>query len=341
MESPETLPGAVKTDTMRAAIQTAYGPEAHNVIEIGSVDVPEVEPGRVLIEITASSTNALDWHYMTGLPYFLRLQAGLRSPKRQIPGADVAGTVVAVGDEVTELAVGDQVFGEIGSGGFAEYVAARVDCLARAPRSIPLEESATLGVAALTALQGLRDWAEMKRGDRVLINGASGGVGTFAVQIARALGAGHVTAVCSTNNVETAQTLGADRVVDYKKEDFTAIGETFDVFFDNAGSKSLGASRRMLADDGVLVMITGQKGKWIRPADRMIGGAIGSKFWSQRFAGGTARASAADGAALAKMVDEGEIRPVIDRRFTLDEAVEALAYQAEGHALGKTIVTVR
>jgi NADPH:quinone reductase-like Zn-dependent oxidoreductase len=341
MKPEENVITTQQTKTMTAAVQIAYGEDAHSVIEIRPRPVPTTpEPDQVLVEVAASSTNALDWHFMTGHPYFLRLTAGLRSPKRVIPGADVAGTVVEVGADVSGFEVGDRVFGEISEGGFAEYVAVKAKHLAHAPESIPLDEAATLGVAALTALQGLRDWAKMKEGDRVLINGASGGVGSFAIQIARALGASHVTAVCSTANVETAKSLGADRVIDYKKEDFTRLDHKFDVFFDNAGSKSLRASRRMLADNGVFVMITGKKGKWFRPADRMIGGAVMSRFWSQRFAGGTAQASSADGATLATMVDAGQVRPVIDRRFTLAEAVDALAYQAEGHARGKTIVAV-
>lgn len=340
MEGTKEQSTATAVETMNAATQTGYGSNAYEVMEMRQVPVPEIAADQVLIEVAASSTNALDWHYMTGLPYFLRLQAGLRAPQRQIPGADVAGTIVAVGEEVTGFEIGDKVFGEIGQGAFAEYVAAFPRHLAAAPESIPLEEAATLGVAALTALQGLRDWAKMKQGDRVLINGASGGVGTFAIQVARTLGADHITAVCSTQNVETASMLGADLVVDYKREDFTKIDDRFDVFFDNAGSKSLSDSRRMLEDDGVFVMITGQKGKWIKPADRMIAGSIGSKFWSQRFAGGTARASSDDCATLATMVDDDQIKPVIDRRFSLNHAVDALAYQAEGHARGKSIVVV-
>jgi NADPH:quinone reductase-like Zn-dependent oxidoreductase len=189
-------------------------------------------------------------------------------------------------------------------------------------------------------MQGLRDWAGMKPGDRILINGASGGVGTFAVQIARALGASHVTAVCSSANVETARSLGADEVIDYTVEDFTEIDDKFDVFLDNAGSKSLGASRNMLTDQGILVMVTGKKGKWFRPIDRLLAGVIRSKFWPQRFINGTASASGEDGRILARLVDDGQLRPVIDRRFTLDEAIDALAYQAAGHARGKSIVEV-
>jgi NADPH:quinone reductase-like Zn-dependent oxidoreductase len=246
--------------------------------------------------------------------------------------------VVNAGPEVTGFEPGDEVFGDIGSGGFAQFAVGKASRLAHRPASISLEESATLGVAALTALQGLRDWAEIQPGDRVLINGASGGVGTFAVQIAQALGASHVTAVCSTANLETVRSLGADQVIDYTEADFTQIPDKFDVFFDNAGSKSLTRSRQMLTDEGTMVMVTGRKGKWLRPVDRMLAGAIRSRFWSQRFVNKVAEASGADGSVLAQMVDGGKLRPVIDRRFRLEDAIEALTYQAEGHARGKSIV---
>lgn len=326
--------------TMRAVQQGAYGEIAHEVFDMVEVPIPDIEPDEVLIRVAASSVNALDWHFMTGTPYFLRFQNGFRTPKRLIPGADVAGTIVKVGSEVTGFEPGDEVFGEIAGGGFAEYAVGKARSLAHRPGSIPIEESAALGVAALTALQSLRDWAGIKPGDRVLINGASGGVGTFAIQIARALGASHVTAVCSTANVEIARSLGADRVVDYTKEDFTAIDEKFDVLLDNAGSKSLTQTKNMVASHGVLALITAEKGKWFRPLDRMIAGAIRSIFWSQRLVNKVAAASGEDGAVLARMVEEGKLRPVIDRQFTLEDSIEALAYQATGHARGKSIVAV-
>lgn len=325
---------------MRAVVQSAYGGNAREVFGIADVSIPEVGPDEVLVRVAASTVNALDWHYMVGTPYFLRFENGFVTPKRKIPGADVAGTVVQVGSGVTDFASGDQVFGEIDGGGFAEYAVAKAGSLAHRPTNLSLAESATLGVAALTALQGLRDWAGMKPGDRVLINGASGGVGTFAVQVARALGASHTTAVVSTANVETARSLGADRVIDYTKEDFTDIDHKFDVFFDNAGSKSLTQSKRMLTEQGILVMVTGKKGKWIRPMHRGFAGIIRSRFWGQRFITRVAQPSGDDGAALAMLVEGGELRPVIDRRFTLDDAVDALAHQAKGHARGKTIVEV-
>lgn len=340
MQDRETIADATVVDTMRATVQRTYGPVAHDVFEMADLPTPEIGPDEVLIRVAAASLNALDWHYMTGTPYFLRLQNGLTTPKRTIPGADIAGTIVAVGANVSRFAPGDEVFGDIGHGGLAEYAIGNERALAHRPAGISLEESATLGVAALTALQALRDWAGMKPGDRVLINGGSGGVGTFAIQIAKALGASHVTAVCSTGNVETAKTLGADRVVDYTREDFTDLDDEFDVFFDNAGSKSLSRSKRMLTDDGIFVMVTAKKGKWFRPIDRMLAGLVRSRFWTQRFVNRVAKSSGEDAAVLARMVDEGKLRPHVDRRFTLDQAIDALEYQAEGHAQGKTIVEV-
>lgn len=322
---------------MKAAIQTGYG-QAHEVIEVSEVPVPQLEPDRVLVEVAASSLNALDSHYLTGTPRIARIDMGLMRPKRTIPGADIAGTVVAVGEDVTELEIGDEVFGEVGGGGFAQYARPRASLLAPKPVNISMEEASTLGVAALTALQGLRDWGRLQPGQSVLVNGSSGGVGTFAIQVAKALGAGHVTGVCSTGNVETAYALGADRVVDYTKQDFTTLSDRFDVFFDNAGSKSLTLSRRMTKDDGTLVMVTGKKGGWIRPVDRLLGGVIRSRLWSQRFVSRTARADRSDLFVLKEMVEAGHVTAVIDRRFSLDEAVAALAYQSEGHARGKSVV---
>jgi NADPH:quinone reductase-like Zn-dependent oxidoreductase len=326
-----------RTETMKAAIQTGYGP-AHEVIEVSEVPLPELEPDRVLIEVAASSLNALDFHYLTGTPRIARLDMGLRRPKRTIPGADIAGTVVAIGDDVTDLNLGDEVFGEVGGGGFAQYARPRASLLAPKPVNTSMEEASTLGVAALTALQGLRDWGHLEEGQSVLVNGSSGGVGTFAIQVAKALGAGHVTGVCSTANMDTAYALGADRVIDYTKQDFTTLGDRFDVFFDNAGSKSLGRSRKMVKDGGTLVMVTGKKGGWVRPVDRLVGGMIRSRFWSQEFVSKTARADRSDLLVLKEMVETGQVKPVIDRRFSLDEAVSALAYQSEGHARGKSVV---
>lgn len=339
MTAAETENIDTRSTTMLAAYQTGYG-SPNDVIEMRTVPVPQPAADEVLLEVAASAVNALDWHFLTGTPRIARLSMGMLTPKRKIPGADIAGTIVAIGEDVTTFAVGDEVFGEVGHGGFGEYAVAKSKHLSHRPTNLSLEESSTLGVAALTALQGLRDWGELEPGDRVLINGASGGVGTFAVQMAKALGASHVTAVCSTRNVETVESLGADRVIDYTREDFTELDEKFDVLFDNAGSKTLGQTRQMIAPGGVLVMVTGQKGDWIRPVDRMLGGVVRSKFWSQRFVTKTAHSSAEDCAVIKGMVERGEVRPVLDRRFQLEEAAEALAHQGGGHARGKSVVVV-
>ncbi len=248
--------------TMRAARYHRYG-RPEDVIAVEQVPIPEPGPGDVLVEVRAASVNALDWHFVTGLPMFARPSLGLRRPKRTIPGADVAGVVAAVGAEVTGFRVGDDVLGQVDGGGFAEYVVTPADWLVAKPGNLTFEQAATLGVAGETALQGLRDWGGLREGESVLVNGASGGVGTFAVQVAKALGAAHVTAVCSTANVETATKIGADRVVDYTREDATQLvnrlGTTYDVIFDNAGSWPLRTCSRLLAAGGRYVMVTSPK----------------------------------------------------------------------------------
>lgn len=323
---------------MKAAAQRGFGPP-HEVIEIVDLPVPEPKPGQVLVKVAASAVNALDWRYLTGTPYIARGMMGWRTNKRLIPGADISGTVVDTGQRKGQLSQGDEVFGEIEEGGFAEYVAVDENLLVPGPARLGLEESATLGVAALTALQGLRDWGKLQPGERVLINGASGGVGTFAVQMARALGASHITAVCSTANVETANKIGADRVVDYTKEDFSRSGEKFDLLFDNAGSWTLSECRNLLVDDGMLSMITAKIGRWVAPMPRLIGGRIRSVFWSQDMANDIAKPVRTDLETIREMVDSGQVTPVMDRVFSLDKAADALAYQGEGHARGKSVVT--
>ena len=324
--------------TMRAAVTRRYGPP-EEVVTIERVPVPAVGPNQVLIRVGAASINALDWHYVTGTPMFARISLGLRRPDRLTPGADVAGTVAAIGDGVVGLAPGDRVCAEVDGGGFAEYVLARRGHVIPAPERLDDAEAATLGVAALTALQGLRDWGGLRAGQRVLINGASGGVGSFAVQIATALGAGHVTAVCSTQNLETARSSGADRVIDYTVEDATDIGERFDVLFDNAGTWPLSACRRLLGPGGRYVSVTAPKSRWIKPLPRMI--AAAAYFAATRTSaaiGKVATQSAADLTLLAAMVDDGRLTPVMDRRWSLDDAAEALRVQGEFHARGKSVV---
>jgi len=331
--NPTSIPA-----TMRAATYDRYGPP-EQVIRVREVGVPEVGPDEVLIAVRAASVNALDWHFTTGLPLFARPALGLRRPHRTVPGADVAGAVVAVGQDVTRLKLGDEVFGEVDGGGFAEYVAVSADWPVRKPDELTFEEAATIGVAAETALQGLRDWGGLQPGQTVLVNGASGGVGTFAVQVAKALGASHVTAVCSTHNVATAARIGADRVIDYTREDATAGGTTYDVVFDNAGTWPLRRCRRLLTDDGTYVMVTSPKSRWLRPLPRMIANPLYFRFGRGRSAGfRVASRSTEDLELLARWVEEGVLRPVMDRRFVLDEAGEALRIQGEFHARGKSVV---
>jgi len=323
---------------MRAATYHRYG-QPLDVVRVAEVPVPEVGPEDVLVEVRAASVNALDWHFTTGLPMMARASLGLRRPTRTVPGADVAGRVVAVGEAVTRFALGDDVFGQVSGGAFAQYVAAPAEWLVALPRGTSYEQAATLGVAAETALQGLRDWGSMRPGDRVLINGASGGVGSFAIQVAKALGAGHVTAVCSTGNVEAAARLGADLVVDYTHEDHSASGETYDVVFDNAGVWPLRACGRLLADGGRYVMVTSPKSRWLHPLPRMIatplyfsvarGTAPGFKVSSR---------STPDLELLRAWVEQGLVTPELERRWSLDEAAEAIRVQGEFHARGKSVV---
>ncbi|SDP68119.1 NADPH:quinone reductase [Pedococcus dokdonensis] len=324
--------------TMRAAVHERYGaPE--QVVTVRTVPVPEVGPDDVLVRVAAASVNALDWHYVTGLPMFARPTLGLRRPKRQVPGADVAGTVEAVGADVTRFKVGERVFGEVSGGGFAEYVVAPAESLVPVPEGVELETAATIGVAAETALQGLRDWGRLERGQRVLVNGASGGVGTFAVQLAKALGASHVTAVCSTGNVEAARAAGADRVIDYTRDDLRSLGETFDVFFDNAGTLPLRTCKRMVAEGGSYVSVTSPKSTWLHPLPRMLAVPLVFAVGSRRGpAFKVASRNRADLELLIDLVARGLVTPVMDRRWALADAPEALRVQGEFHAKGKSLV---
>lgn len=324
--------------TMRAAVHERYG-RPEEVVTVRTVPVPEVGPDDALVRVGAASVNPLDWHYVTGLPMFARPTLGLRRPKRQVPGADVAGVVAAVGSAVTRFQPGDRVFGEVAGGGFAEFVVAPADWLVPVPDGVETEVAATIGVAAETALQGLRDWGRLQPGQRVLVNGASGGVGSFAVQLARALGASHVTAVCSTGNVEAARRGGADQVVDYTREDVRDLGETFDLFFDNAGSLSLRDSRRLVSPGGSYVMVTSPKSTWVRPLPRMLRLPVYFAFGSQRApAFKVASRNRADLELLIDLVARGLVTPVMEHRWPLADAPEALRVQGEFHAKGKSVV---
>ncbi len=320
---------------MRAMTQDRYGtPE---VLALREVDTPLANGDRVVIRIEASSVNMYDWHMTTGTPYMARSVAGVTKPKRAIPGADVAGVVEWVGKDVTDFAPGDAVFGDIGWGAFAEYAAVNPKAIAHLPDGVPFEAAAAVPLAALTALQGLRDHAQLKAGQRVLINGASGGVGTFAVQIAKALGA-EVTAVCSTGKVDMVRSIGADQVIDYTTDDYVATERDYDVLFDNAGNRPWRQTSRVLKRGGINVTITGPKRAFLGPFRHLLVRKLASRFTSKRMTWFTAHVDRTDLEFLAGLLAAGQLVPVIERTYPLEQVPDALAYLGEGHALGKLVI---
>lgn len=323
---------------MKAIAQDRYG-APREVLEWRDVEVPDIGDDQVLIRVHAASVNIGDFVVVTGTPYLVRPVYGLARPRRPVIGQDVAGTVERVGDGVTRLAPGDAVFGG-GFGTFAEFAVAPEKRLAIKPPSLSFEHAAALPIAGLTALQGIRDVGGVEQGERVLINGASGGVGTYAVQVAKALGA-EVTAVCSTRNVDQARHLGADTVIDYTKEDFTRDPQPYDVVFDNAASRSLSETRAILKRGGVLVPNAGQTdSKWLASLPRMFGAVITAPFSGTRSRLNTQAWRPEDLTTLAEMVVEGRISPFVERTYSLVEAPEALTYMGEGHVRGKLVLTV-
>jgi NADPH:quinone reductase-like Zn-dependent oxidoreductase len=321
---------------MKAIVHERYG--RPDVLELRDVDMPEIEDDQVLVRVRAASVNPVEWYGVTGL-FLARIGSGIRQPKDQSVGGDVAGVVEAVGKGVDDLEPGDEVFGTA-AGSWAEYAAAREIRLARKPANISFEEAAAVPVAALTALQGLRDNGKVQPGQKVLINGASGGVGTFAVQLAKWLGA-EVTAVCSTRNVEQAASLGADHVVDYTQEDFTRRGERYDVMLDIAGSRSFLACRRVLTPEATFVLIGGRMTyRRMGPLPHIGGTILKAKGRSQTVKFFTAKIEKEDLGLLAELLEAGTVRSVIDRRYELSRAAEALAYLGEGHARGKVVIAV-
>ena len=324
-------------NAMKAIVYDRYGPP--DVLELREVDKPAAKDDEVLVRVHAASVNPADWHLMTGTPYIARLSAGLRKPKDQIPGLDVAGRVEAVGSNVTRIRPGDEVFGAH-SKTFAEYVCVPEDGIALKPANLTFEQAAAVPVAGITALQGLRDKGRLQPGQKVLIIGASGGVGTFAVQLAKWLGA-DVTGVCSTRNVELVRSIGADHVVDYTQEDFTRRGQRYDVVFQVAGTRSPSDCRRVLTSRGTLVLCSGEGGgRLLGPVGRIVGALVRSRFWSQRAVMWISNATSKDLVELKELIEAGTVTPVIDRRYPLDEASEALRYQEKGHTQGKTVITV-
>jgi NADPH:quinone reductase-like Zn-dependent oxidoreductase len=321
---------------MKAIVSHRYG--SPDDLAIREIDKPDIGDDGVLVRVGAASVNAYDWHMMRGKPYVVRLSEGLRRPSTAVGGVDVAGHVEAVGRDVTEFRPGDPVFGAR-DGAFAEFVAGRERNFATIPKGFSFEQAAAVPTAAVTALQALRDKAQVQPGQTVLVNGASGGVGTFAVQIARSFGA-RVTGVCSTANVDLVRSLGAERVIDYTRDDFTRDGARYEVIIDVAGNRSLLACRRAMKPDGTFVVVGAAKGNWVAPLARPAIAVLLSKFGSRRMLPFLARHNHADLLVLRTMMETGSIAPVIDRCYPLSETPEALRYLEQGHARGKVVITI-
>jgi len=323
------------TEHMKAVVYSCYG--SPDVLELADVAKPTPADDEVLVRIQAAAVNPLDWHYMRGSPYFMRLMSGLGAPKDTRLGVDFAGTVEAVGKDVSQFKPGDEVFGAR-TGAFAEYVTVRESRgVVPKPANITFEQAASVPIAAITALEALRDKGQLQPGQKVLINGASGGVGTFAVQIAKSFGA-EVTGVCSTRNVEMVRSIGADHVIDYKKENYTESGNQYDLIVDMVGNHGLLANRRVMSPDGILVLVGGGKGNWIGPMTGPLMALVLSPFVGQEFVTLLAGLNKEDLALLGDLMQSGEITPVLDRTFPLTEVPSAIRYSEEGHARGKIIV---
>ena len=323
---------------MKAIVQDTYG--SADVLELRDIDLPEIADDQVLVRVHAAGVDRGVWHLMAGLPYPIRIAGyGVRAPKYPVLGMDLAGVVEAVGKDVTRFAPGDEVFG-IGKGAFAEYAVAPEGKLAPKPANLSFEQAAAIAISGLTALQALRDVAKVQPGQRVLIIGASGGVGTYAVQVAKAFGA-HVTGVCSTSKVDMVRAIGADEVIDYTVEDFAAGDTRYDAIVDIGGNASLGHLRRALTPTGT-VAIVGQEtgGRWLGGFDRMLRAPLLSPFVSQDLRSVTASENAADMVVLKDMIEAGQVTPVIERSYALAEVPDAIRHIEQGRARGKVVITI-
>ncbi|MFT5132658.1 MAG: NADPH:quinone reductase-like Zn-dependent oxidoreductase [Gammaproteobacteria bacterium] len=324
-----------KAELMKAIVYRCYG--SPDVLELVDIEKPTPADNEVLVKVIAASVNPLDWHYMRGSPYIMRLMSGLGAPTDTRLGVDFAGMVEAVGSKVTQFKPGDEVFGGR-TGAFADYVIVPENrALVLKPAMMTFQQVATVPIAAITALQALRDKGKIKSGQKVLINGASGGVGTFAVQIARSFGA-EVTGVCSTRNVEMVRSIGADHVIDYKKENYTESGKQYDLIVDMVGNHGLLANRRVLSPDGTMVIVGGAKGDWIGPLIGLIKAPILSLFVKQKFVNLLAELRQNDLTLLGDLMQTGKLTPVIDTRYQLIAVPEAIRYSEEGHVRGKIVI---
>jgi NADPH:quinone reductase-like Zn-dependent oxidoreductase len=327
----------VEEGTMRAVVQRRYGPSG--VLECTEVDRPTPGARDVLVRVHAAAVHPGDHFIMIGVPYVVRMAYGLRRPRHGVRGRDLAGRIDAVGADVRNFQVGDEVFGWSTTGTLAECVCVPADNLARKPASLSMEQAAAVATSAITALQALRDVARVRPGQTVLVTGASGGVGTFAVQIAKALGA-EVTGVCSTRNVDLVRSLGADHVIDYTQTEFTSTGRRYDVILDNIEAQSLAVTRRALAPTGILIPNSGRGGRWIGPLGRIAKARFLSVFSRQALRPFLSRERQQDLVALAELIEAGKVTPVVDRTYRLDQAAAALDHVGQGHTRGKVVITV-
>lgn len=325
------------TTKMNAIVQDEYG--TSDVLHLGEIKRPEIGPDEVLVRVRAAGLDRGTWHLMTGLPYVIRLGFGLRAPKNPVAGLDLAGTVVAVGKEVSRFAEGDEVFG-IGRGSFAEYAAAKESKLAIKPADLPFDQAAAVPVSGLTAIQAVRDVARVEPGQHVLVIGASGGVGTYAVQLAKAFGA-QVTGVCSTAKVDLVESLGAYHVIDYSQEDFADGLQRYDVILDIGGNSPLAKLRKALAPTGTLVIVGGEEGgKWAGGIDRQVRALSLSPFIKQRLTSFLSKENHADIEKLGEFIEQGEVTPTVEKTYPLAEAPQAMRHLEDGLVRGKVVITV-
>jgi NADPH:quinone reductase-like Zn-dependent oxidoreductase len=332
-------PASAQAWTMKAIVQDEYG-EAQDVLTLAEIDRPEIGDDEVLLQVRAAGVDRGVGHIMAGLPYPIRLVGyGFRTPRTRVRGREVAGRVATVGRNVTTLRVGDEVYG-VGEGCFAEYAGARADKLAPKPSNLTFEQAAAAPISGLTALQAVRDHGHVRPGQKVLVIGASGGVGTFAVQIAKAFGA-EVTGVCRTNKVDLVRSLGADHVIDYTQADITNDGQHYDVILDIGGHRSLTHLRRALTPKGTLVIVGSETGgRWLGGFDRTLRAPVLSLFVGQKLGGVVNSENAADLVTLTELIESGKVTPAIDRTYPLSETLAAVRHMVEGHAQGKVVVTL-
>ena len=338
--APATITSSTTTQaltTMRAIVQHSYG--TADALHLADIARPSIADHDVLIRVRAASVNHADWVYTTGTPLIARLAFGTRAPKLEVRGKDVAGTVEAVGASVTRFTPGDHVYAELEAGGFAEFARAHEDEVAVMPANLTFEQAATVPLAGMTALRGLRDAGRLRHGQSVLINGASGGVGTFAVQIAKALGA-EVTAVCSARNADLVRSLGADHVLDYAVTDFTDGVRRYDLIFDSIGNHPLSRLRHALTKTGTLVLSSGTGGRVLGPMGRILGALVLSPFVTQTFRTSAPNPDPRPLETLTELIESGQLTPAIDRTYPLEGTPDAIRYFAEQHARAKIVISV-